>query len=402
MSSRFGSVLATHAFRVALATCILPLLFTACRSGAAPADRLTVTDSGGVHILESSRSDGDDAWGVRDLPVFRIGWQTGSPRFEFIVSGMLRPDGSSVVGDLGSGTIYLISASGEILSTLHGEGHGPGEELDPSAIIGLGGDTILVHNATNLRVDTFVGDRLLGEIQFSNSFEGTYYTVFGRAGDGRFLLNPTGFDDSAFEGAVGWRDWPILRTGAYFSAVDTVASMPIIRIRPPGNQNPIRYWGEPVWTGHRLAYAATDRAEVRWLRLNGSSSLVVRWAAAPAEVDDALWSEYEARYRTRFVNVDTAVVAQRLAAARRDFAGPVPYFQSAYGDSRGDVWLEDYRVTLDPANSYLVVTPEGALHRVDFPGPIQILGIADALVLGVEENESGEQALVLYRLEKNR
>jgi hypothetical protein len=391
-----------RASRVALAAGILPLLGTACRTGSPPADPLTVRDSSGVHIVESSRSDGDDAWRVPDPPVFRIGGQVDGLHFYLLEAAVLRPDGSSVVGDAGSATTYLISASGEILLSLRGEGEGPGETLEPSAIIGLGGDTILVQNAPNLRVETFVGDRLVRDVPFAPFFGETSYTVFGRTDDGRFLLSPTGFSDGAFEGPVGWKDFPILRTGTDFSSVDTVASVPVIYVMPPGDRNPVRHSGERMWTGHRLVYAANDRAEVHWLSLDGSNMRVVRWTATTRQPDEEVWNEYEAGYRRRYATLDSLILEQRLAEARRDFSGPLPLFRAARADPEENVWLADYRIASRGADSYLAVTPEGGLHRVDFPAAVRILDVADTLVLGVEENDPQEQTLVLYRVEKSR
>lgn len=387
--------------RMALAAGILPLLGTACRTGPPPADPLTVRDSSGVHIVESSRSDGDDLWQVVDPPVFRIEMEADSLPYYLLDAAVLHPDGSSVVGDAGYATTYLISASGEILSTLRGEGEGPGETLEPSAIVGLGGDSILIQNAPNLRMETFVGDRLVRDVEFAPFFGDVSYTVFGRTDGGRFLLSPTGFGDSAFEGAVGWKSFPILRTGPDFSSVDTVASVPVIYVTPPGDRNPIRHSGSRVWTGRRLAYATNDRAEVRWVALDGSDTRVVRWSGTAREPDEGVWNEYEARYRRRYATLDSVMLEQRLAEARRDFSGPLPLFRRARADLEENVWLSDYRIDFPGADSYLAVTPEGGLHRVDFPAAVQILDVADTLVLGVEENDQPEQMLVLYRVEKS-
>lgn len=95
------------------------------------------------------------------------------------------------------------------------------------------------------------------------------------------------------------------------------------------------------------------------------------------------------------------MVEERVADARRDFEGPQPYCNRAYGDAVGNVWLSDYDITGIEAEAFVVVEADGlSAHRVELPSGIRVLDIADDRILAVETDELDVQAVVVYAIRK--
>ena len=86
-----------------------------------------------------------------------------------------------------------------------------------------------------------------------------------------------------------------------------------------------------------------------------------------------------------------------LRDARSAASSTLPLFRYLHAASDGSVWLSEYTMFGMPAESFLMFGVDGAaVARVDFPQPIQILDIRDGRVLGVETDEWGVQAVVVY------
>ncbi len=258
-------------------------------------------------------------WSVPAAPQFRVGWSAGDAQFENLATGAILPDGRVVVGDSGSGFVYLISTAGELIVRFGGPGEGPGEFSRISKVMHLGGDSILVQDSGNFRVTVFNGSEFSSDRRFENYFAEAMYHLSGRSEMGGYVLTPGALVARGLAGTVGWKNYPVLRLSADFERVDTIVEVGLMLVPEQGDRNPIRHFGTPMVAGDALAYARTSRPEVQWFDLTGVLRQIVRLDVAPEDVDDDLWNQYDAAMRSRTNNMDPAVVERRLADARADF-----------------------------------------------------------------------------------
>lgn len=381
---------------------LVAALASACADGPPPTTGPVVTDSGGVRVVEGLASPEPGAgWTVAPTPLFRLGWDDGDPPFQHVSTGAILPDGRVVVGDAGTGELYWIGPDGEVLARAGGPGEGPGEFAGIASILPLGADTVLVQDDGNLRINVFVDGSLAFDDRFEAYFANAIYGVMGRTEGSTLLLRPESLVARALQGQEGWVSYPVVGTDPALLAVDTLVELGVMHMPPADNRNPVRHWGSVDIAGQRIAYAASDRPEVRWFDLEGRLVQVARLDLATVEADEALWDRYEANLRERLEGREPAMVEERVADARRDFEGPQPYFNRAYGDAAGNVWLSEYDITAIEAEAFVVVEADGlSAHRVELPSGIRVLDIVDDRILAVETDELDVQAVVVYAIRK--
>lgn len=372
-----------------------------CGGSADPPPAGTVRDSSGVRIVEDVPIGEPNAtWSVSEEPLYRIGWADDDPPFEDVTAGAILADGRAVVGDQGSSLLYWISPEGRVLSRAGGPGQGPGELGGIATIVHTGGDTVLVQDDGNLRVNSYVGSELVGERRFEHYFAGAFYHLAGRREGGGFVLVPAGIRlTREMADMQGWLDFPVLGVSSDFGTVDTITHLGIMQV--PNTRNPIYNWGQTSALGGRVVYARRSRPEVRWFAPDGSLRQVARLALVAEEAGEDLWAEYEADYRQRSSGLDPAVVEERLAEARAAFGGTRPFFGQAHMDRDGHVWLSGYSIIGSETDTYMVVSADGATaRRVVFPSELRILDIAYDRVLAVETDDFDVEAVVLYELQR--
>lgn len=372
-----------------------------CASDAPPPSRdVAVRDSAGIRIVENVDVAGRiSGWSVGPEPILRIGWAEGDPELQFVRSGFV--DGDRVVfGDMQSLLIYVFSLAGEPIATLGGKGEGPGELGRLDGIIPVSADTFIVVDSGNLRISFFAGTDLARDTRFEYLIGSAGYTPRARARDGSYVLVPTMFRERDLQGDERWASYPILHT-ADFSVMDTVAIVPLLEMTG-FNSNPNMGFGRVVLAGERLAAGTNDRAEIRWMGLDGHVQQIATWDRVATPVTDADRDAWGSAYRARLEGrLEPAQLEELLDRALGAFAGTVPLFGTMYGDDRGDVWLSRQEWGVQAPATYDVVAASGEwLGEVGFPRPIRILDITDDRVLGVETDDFDVQSVVLYSLEK--
>ncbi len=207
-----------------------------------------VRDSSGVRIVEGLQVGAPNAtWSVPAAPQFRVGWSAGDAQFENLATGAILPDGRVVVGDSGSGFVYLISTAGELIVRFGGPGEGPGEFSRISKVMHLGGDSILVQDSGNFRVTVFNGSEFSSDRRFENHFAEAMYNLSGRSEMGGYVLTPGALVARGLAGTVGWKNYPVLRVSADFERVDTIVEVGLMLLPEQGDHNPIRHLG-PRWS----------------------------------------------------------------------------------------------------------------------------------------------------------
>jgi len=366
------------------------LILASCGPGEPPLE-VGVRDSLGIRIvqlgpLNTPPTDIRLAPG----PVYQVGWLPGEPVFEHVVAGALLPDGRAAIGDQWSRTITVLSPSGEVERVLGGRGSGPGEIQTIIQMARLGEDTLVVQDNRNARFTLFHADSLLRSVPLSGPAQ-----IAGV--DRQFLIRRTATHNSDFPEA--WLRGVVTRLDLASGRVDTVRSFDWVQNRrgrprfPPG--------GEVGVTRGAILLGRSDRAQVEWVTTDGRLAQILSWEADRPRLSEEDWAVYEDYFMTEPVfTVSTEDRRELFAQMRPPIGRPLPHFGRLLGDDRGNAWVADYSVNWRTSARFEVFTADGDwLGSVSLPPRFQVLDIAESRVLGVQFNDLGVAAAVVYRIE---
>lgn len=139
----------------------LMVLLTAACGGQESHWAGTMIDSAGIAIVANPE---EGVWGPGDEWTFeeelRIGALEGDPQYQFgqVASLTVDSDGQIYVMDLQAQHIQVYSPEGEYVRTIGSRGGGPGEMLQGVFVLMGPGDTILVPDIQNQRVNRYAPD----------------------------------------------------------------------------------------------------------------------------------------------------------------------------------------------------------------------------------------------------
>lgn len=330
---------------------IVSVVLSGCSVGGGERADTVVTDSAGVRVVaipdrssivttEVPRRSVEEIHGFDDAPlagVRSLAW-TGS--------------GHVLVADGGS-SLVTVSARGELLYTVGGEGEGPGEFLQLHAAAPLSGGGSLVYDSRLGRASEYGPD---GSFERAWPLQGPsrsfFLAVYGATSSG-FLYGVTAPSEAANERRPG-RRWAtahlLLVTERH---VDTVAEFVL-------NECDEARTDRCVPSGLSAAVAATGD----------------RLVVAPRD-----WAEL--RVYERGVG---------LRAVLRASTSEVPPFTKAVMDDEGNVWFGHAH---DPRWR---VWDGSEFRRFAFPGEFELWDVRDQRALGVTRDELGVQRVAVVPL----
>lgn len=383
---------------------VLSAMLSGCAADSNPAPEVTVRDSLGIRIVSHGVLSDIPTLHVRQRPIFRTGWYDDEPTFETIRGGGLRSDGSVAVFDDEGKALYLIDQRGRSVTKVGRDGEGPGEFRSGEAVEILSGDSILVYDYMLHRLSLFdAAGSFVDSNRWTNSgvvsSKPTAVTV-----SGRIAWVPNGHSSRSGAEGRSWLFGPLLTSSPLGLNVDTVALLPVIELRFENGRrvsDPFGPYGATEGYADGFVSARNDVPELRWTSQDGAVRQIARWEASLTTVDDEVWGRYEAAYLERMGSIPERGTDLQMQAGLRDArsaaSSTLPLFRYLHAASDGSVWLSEYTMFGMPAESFLMFGVDGAaVARVDFPQPIQILDIRDGRVLGVETDEWGVQAVVVY------
>ena len=379
-----------------------------------PQEAVSVTDSAGVRIVESSVPawPAGAGWLVGTDPILTIGEVSGDLNYTFgFVSHALRlGDGSIVVADRSASELRHFGPDGAFIRSLGGRGEGPGEFAMLSEVW-TRGDTILASDGAQGRVSVFgrEGDVLETIRVESAQGRGGYRSPYTQFTDGAMLvLNPPsggvglGGGD-VIPGAV-WRLDRYSRDGRFMNEIAYVQESPRwehgIAGLPPGLYLPFSLGLPPFAAGGNHVYTAggTEAGIQRWTS-DGELSHVFRWPIRERSVsrDD--------RRRWREAN-STAPQAYNPAAWARyvreiPFPERMPLTRRLLEDAEGNLWAERFSPSWEEDSVWYVFNGEGVwLGEVAAPPGLHIFEIGANHVLGLRRDELGVPFVVMFPLDR--
>lgn len=372
-------------------------LLSACAGGDTAAPTFTTVDSAGVSIVEHGPLPDRTAF-VLGEPLFRHGWRDGDFQFTRLFAAALMSDGRVAAGDLATGDLVMLSATGALDTILGGKGEGPAEFGSLMSIHVLSGDTLLIEDDGNMRLAYFHDGRVARTVQFEG-FASFMSRAIGIV-DGTLIGEPTAYRPFFDE---PWLSMPIVRQPSTGEPVDTLIMYDFVAqaIQDQPN-NPFRPRGSVGISGSDLLLARGDHPQVRVVDTRtGELTRVVRWSETPPQMTDEFWDLFAEPRLARVDPSEAAEARTELAAMRPLAEGDLPVIGSVWGDPLGRTWVGQYHWGFTLPNRLKVFGPRGEwLGFVDLPAHVQILEITEDRILGIETDDFDVQAIAVWELER--
>ena len=387
-----------------LVVTLVMTLAPGCARSSTSGGSVSVMDSAGVRVVVNGA-----ALTMPERKVGRalleIGWKDEEPTFEAIWAGALLTDGSAAVMDDRAKTLYLISADGRNIQTVGRRGEGPGEFQSGSAVEALHGDTIVVYDYMLSRLSLFDARGKFVDSELWERVGVAAELPSAATASGRLAWIPAGYSQPRRSGTgTEWIQGPLLTSEVLGHDVDTVVVLPLAEVRTENGRpvsEPFPHYGASDAFPGGFIWARNDIPEVKWIAVDGKLQQVVRWTAEHVAVDDSIWAEYEAAYYERMgasrERGTESQMAERLREQRKAALPELPLFRFVHSGSDGSAWVSDYTMFGMPARRFTVFSPGGVGVRVAFPRPIMILDVRGDRILGVETDEWGVVAVVVYQ-----
>ena len=384
---------------------------TGCgEDGGASGAAVVVRDSAGVTIVENPAlgAQADLGWGVGPGPSFDIGALEGPDAYQlFRVRDALRlPDGRVAVLDGGSAEVRVFGPDGSHLATWGGQGEGPGEFMQPTALASWPGDSLAVWDNRLRRLTVMDPHGALGRALTIAAAEGMEAPAFSHVlDDGRLVVV-----SPSLLGSEPWNG--LRRIPVRVAVLHPDGTLAADLGEHPGQETFMRV-GEGSIEIMRLTFARgyavsgagdetliapNDRLELRYWDATGALTRVVRIARPPRLVTEA---DRAAELERRL----TGAPEQARPGIRRafeEFPGPdtLPAFSEAGTDTQGYTWVRPFRTAADTGRErWIVLDPEGvALGTVELPEGIDVYEIGADYVLGRWADELGVEHVRMWPL----
>jgi hypothetical protein len=381
-----------------------------------------VVDSAGVQIVsnETPLWGSRPAWTVDPEPALSIGLLEGPEEYLLHrVSAAARlSDGRLAVAVTGGEPgVRLYAGDGTYLGSVGGSGRGPGELRQPGQLHVVAGDTLVIWDLGNLRINwfdrdgRFLRDRPvdLSEFQLRSlqRLPASSMVDASLMPDGSMLVRLTEIAGGPPPEGLVRRRHVLVRASVESSTWDTVAvfrdaeEMRIVVTQargsatmgfspPQAKRGSIAFGGVPS----RVCVGEQNEPDVGCYGADGVERRI-RWPSSPrrlSEGDLATWRGGIAR--------DRPDLEQALAGM------PIPEFRPPYAriflDDLLNLWVEIPRGLDEQSRpiDHEVFDPEGRwLGKVVLP-PLQLLEIGDDYVIGLHRDGLGVESVRVHRLSK--
>ncbi|MEX2528695.1 MAG: hypothetical protein WEA09_13765 [Gemmatimonadota bacterium] len=367
---------------------------TACSGADAPSVSVTVRDSSGVRIVETTATSRFAAsWQIADVPGWSVGEVEGDPDYLLsrVVGAMQLPDGQILVANGGTHEIRAYDREGRLVGTFGREGEGPGEFQYLRAMGRCQHEGFTAFDL-NWQVNRFTVDgRFLGR-EVLRMPEGI--TPYNLACDpeGRILLLGWGMNRTAGPqlGFHALHDQLLLTTIDGGGQADFGTWLVSERIGLPNGSRPHPAGRATVFDLHddHVFVGSGEQFEVEVRRLDGTLQALLRGPRLALQVTDSL------KARTLEVMLRGVEAARqpniRSTVLGWDWPESVPAFTALHVDSEGVIWTRAY--SADPLAGEgwsLLDQEEGYLGDLQFPPGQTVLevGVDYLLVLAKDDLE---------------
>lgn len=383
------------------------LIGAACEPAASPP--MTVQDSSGIRIIESSRpawEDGD-SWQVSPDPILSLGSLDGDPTVSFHrLAGVYILGGPQLaVLDGGANEIRFFNLDGAHLSTFGGPGDGPGEFRDLT-YLGFLSDSLLVFDRRQLRV-TVIDTRTSGYrvVRVDSGIPALGPVATLRDGSTLFTSELPVSPASAAEMPQG-----LQRLNSAYVRFDRVGRFIDTVLVTPGSERILRYGPQTVEflrpllaksvshavRGGEIIQGTQETYQIGVHAEDGTLRGLIRRSGFDVKVDEA---SYDALVEQRILSApEPARPGLRTLYQEMPRPETRPAYSRFLVDVDGFLWIQDFSYNGE-ARSWSVFEPEGVwLGVVEFPDGFRPTQILRDRVVGVGRDELDVQYAQVYGL----
>jgi len=396
--------------------CVIGMMITAgCSGSDRPEGRVTVRDSAGVTVVESTAPAWAEGagWHVGDTPSVDIGGRADESAYDlFQVFGALRlTDGRLVIADGSTQQLRFYAPDGAHLHTVGGIGEGPGEFTGMGLLVSAPGDTLLAFDFRQLRISRFDPDGSFLDAHSLAGIERATLQMVGVLDDGTVLSRSGGaFAPGSKPSGLGRDSTLYVFHQLPLTHVDTLGWFPgsetftkstekgvSVRTLPFGKHTTVAAHGTRVFVGTADAY------EIMVFDENGALQMDIRRPHQPIPVSADMINTYKRSQR------DNAAVQGQMAPNFRAMFDAMleempypdvhPSYQEITSDRAGNLWVLDPIVLGNGARTYHVFDTTGSwLGPVKMPMQFKPTDIGSNYVLGIGWDEDLVEHVQLYPL----
>jgi hypothetical protein len=375
----------------------------------------TVTDSGGIQIVESSGYSWPDGhgWRLSDQPTLDIGLLEGDPAYEFfrIVGARRLTDRRVVVADAGAFEIRYYDSSGSHLLSTGREGGGPGEFGGILSMTSTSEDTLLVHDWSNRRISYFDPSGAFArsvQLRFLTE-SGGFPMIVEPFEDGTVLVGVrTSLGSGEFETGMSRDEIVYLRCDPDGALMDTLAVRPGGEMQRLAQENlrivgdrPFGRYPQYAVFGSGFFHGSSDSYEIESIDKTGRLLRSVRRPVPNMEVTSADIEAYKQEQIENAGDERRRQISQMLLDAVT-FPDVYPAYGSFLADADGNLWVAAYRRPGDDQPRWTVFDRDGrALGEVQTPERFGIFQIGTDFVLGRWTDELDVQHVLMFALLKD-
>lgn len=407
--------------RIAVALTLLS--FSACARDDAHRDNVTISDSAGIRIVESSAPAWTEssAWRVEPEPIVSIGVVEGEEAYLLhTVMGLTRlDDGVIIAANMGTSDLRFYDAQGNHIRSVGRAGQGPGEFGQIMGMDRIRGDTLMIAEGIGQwSVFTADGEFVRRITPQPVPHEGTTVRAQLTLEDGTFI--GYGWPQGSEPRMGTWLDSaPLFRFDNAGTSPQYVTVLPVTTFVGDGRRG-TRVQFAPGFTfaagpDHFFHNYATSY-DIERYDLNGNLRAIWRRALTPQPVTDEMIS----RFHDQFVDAPAEDGSRspdwRAFRERRfsemTFAETLPAHGTIRLDRTGHLWVQHYEqqdftdsgqygfgaVPIQPSH-FSVFDSDGVwLGDIETPGRFAIREIGEDYLLGITRDELGVEYIRLYRL----
>lgn len=391
------------------------MLLAACASDA-PGERFSVRDSAGVRYIEHRSIDSLPARTTGEEGVVRIGAASGDAGglLDRVAAGAVLSDGRVVLLNAGDREVRFYDANGALVAAQGREGDGPEEYRNPTTLVAIDGDSVVVWDVAHKRA-TVVGPdgtvarsaTLPGELRFpllAGVFGNGNLLVVDRSlsftpGDSvqtemahDLLFSPTGEPRKKI-GDHPLRVVQLMSEGAPVAALGPRQSVEIRAVPfSPETQRAARSDG--YWVGRQRG------PELAFIDSAGTLRTIVRWLAPPVAVTDADKRAYLDELIAQAPDEEARASLRTQGVAFFQYADRFPAHGPLVPASDGSLWMSEYRRPgVSGPERWTVLDAQGvARERVELPQGSRLLWASPERVLLLLRDERGVERVELRPL----
>ncbi|NNG17412.1 MAG: hypothetical protein HKM89_13115 [Gemmatimonadales bacterium] len=406
----------TLAGPVALVCMLGMTLPVGCATSDGTGNTVTVRDSAGITIVESTEPAWAEGtgWRVGDVPSVEIGGLPDDPRYDLLrVGAAFRlADGRLVVANAGSQELKFYDAAGAHLLDAGGEGQGPGEFTGLGLLAVQAGDTLLAFDFRQRRLSRFDPDGTFQDVfSFAGNDQGSVTMV--DAFDDGTILSRTRRQFSAGSLPSGLRrdsalyfihQLPITQFDTVGLMADTESFVKAaegamtVRRLAFGKRTTVVAHGEHIYSG------TGDSYQIRVLDKSGAPRTIIRRAHEALALSPDQIEAHKESERDEIASQGTPPRFKAMFEAMLEEM-PYPATHPAYSeftlDRAGYLWVQGFEFPDDNIHRYQVFDITGQwLGAVEMPEGLEPTDIGPDYVLGIWRDEDEIEYVRLYPLVK--